>query len=104
MIIIAGVPRSGKSILSKYLHQQLKYNYLPFDILVSTFGKLFPETGITHFEKAHIVSKKVAPLLFELIKHLDYEDEMMIIDLYQLFPKDLVKYGLDAKHKVVYLQ
>jgi len=92
MIIIAGVPKSGKSTVSKQLQKRLNMSYLPCDSLISTLGKLHPQLGITHFEKASVVSKKVAPFLAELIKHIEYEKEAIILDVYQLFPHDLGRY------------
>lgn len=102
MIIIAGVPRSGKSTVSKQLQKRLNMSYLPCDSLISTLGKLHPQLGITHFEKAGVVSKKVASFLAELIKHIEYEEEAMILDVYQLFPYDLGRYELNRQHKVAF--
>ncbi len=63
-IIIAGVPRSGKSTIAKRAANLLNINYFPFDSLVSTImGNLYPEQGITHYEDSQLVSKRVMPVI-----------------------------------------
>lgn len=96
IVILAGVPRSGKSTISKIIFEKYNYSYIPFDSFVSTFNKLYPELGITHYDDYKIVSKKIAPFVKELINYLIYEDISVVIDIYQLTPDDVKKYELDG--------
>jgi|GEM_PF-2062027 len=89
-IIIAGVPRSGKSTLSKQLSKDGNYSYIPFDAIVSTSQNLYPDLGISHFEDSKEVSKKTAPFIAEFLKHLVFESISAVIDVYQLYPIDIV--------------
>ena len=102
VIILAGIPRSGKSTVGKKISGKHKYSYLPFDSFVSTFNKIYPELGITHYDDYKVVSKKIAPFLKELINHLNYEELSMVIDIYQLTPDDVKKNELDKVSKIVF--
>jgi broad-specificity NMP kinase len=102
IIIIAGIPRSGKSTVAKTISEAHNYSYIPFDSFVSTFNKLYPNLGITHYDNYKVVSKRVAPFLKELIKHINYEDISVVIDIYQLTPDDVRKYELDKISKIIY--
>jgi len=102
IVIIAGIPRSGKSTVAKNISEVHNYSYIPFDSLVSTFNKLYPDLGITHYDDYKVVSKKVAPFIKELIKHINYEEISVVIDIYQLNPDDVREYKLDRISKIIY--
>jgi adenylate kinase family enzyme len=90
--IIGGVPRSGKSILSKRLCSTLAMAYFPLDSLVSTFGRVFPELGISHTSEDHIaVCDQLWPFVCEWITHLVYEDLSFLFDGYHLQPTNIRK-------------
>jgi adenylate kinase family enzyme len=91
--IIGGVPRSGKSILSKRLCSELNITYFPLDSLVSTFGRVFPQLGITHTSASdHLaVCSRLWPFIREWITHLVYEDLSFLIDGYHLQPTNIRK-------------
>ena len=84
-LIIAGVPRSGKSTLSR-------------------FERCFPETGIdtglsvnknkSSMEILHIISGKIGPFLRAMTDPEEYDRKNgpMVIDMYQLLPEDYAKY------------
>ena len=101
-VIIVGASRSGKSTVAKKVAEMSKMSYIPFDSIVSTIENLYPEIGIKHLDDNSIMSKKIASLLQELIAHLEYENINYVIDLYQIYPKDLVKIIDPTKHLVVY--
>lgn len=67
-ILIAGVPRSGKSTIARLIAHELGMSYFPVDALVSSLGTLYPELGITH---------------------LTYERTATVLDAYQCFRRDL---------------
>lgn len=98
-ILIAGVPRSGKSTVAKSLDKRLGGSYIPFDSIVSTMGNLFPEHGIMHTNESKAVSQKIAVFLNEFLKHLNYERISYIIDVYPLFPEDLT--AMNCRNVVV---
>ena len=91
-IIIGGVPRSGKSILSKQLCSQLNMAYFPLDSLVSTFDRVFPQLGIAHTSASDhfAVCNRLWPFVSEWITHLVYEDLSFLIDGYHLQPENIV--------------
>lgn len=47
-IIIAGVPRAGKTTLCSYLANSLKYQHLAMDSIVMGLESAFPKTGVIH--------------------------------------------------------
>lgn len=103
-VIIAGVPRSGKSLLAHRLRERLHYSHFPLDAIVSTFGKVFPEHGISHYEKDHVkMCNSFKPFLFELLRHLEYEDINFIADTYHIKPADLPDFPSLKKYKIIFL-
>lgn len=102
-IIIAGVSRAGKSTLAKKIAKEYQMTYIPFDSIVSTLENLYPEIGIAHMDENIQMSKRIAVLLEEFVKHLEYEGINYVIDLYQVFPDDLKAVGIMDSHIVIYL-
>ncbi len=89
-IIIGGVPRSGKTTLAKRLKEKFGYSIVSGDALVSSFGKVFPEHGITHFHENHAAACiAFRPFIFELLHHLEYEGVPFALDLYHVLPQDV---------------
>ncbi|MFH0803162.1 MAG: hypothetical protein V2A78_12370 [bacterium] len=103
-VLIAGVSRSGKSLLAHRLSERLHYSHFPLDAIVSTFGKVFPEHGISHYEKDQVkMCNSFKPFLFELLRHLEYEDINFIADTYHIKPADFLDFPSLKKYKVVFL-
>lgn len=48
-MIIAGVPRAGKSTISHLLSRQYGYQYISMDSIIAGFEKCFPETGVNAY-------------------------------------------------------
>ncbi len=89
-ILVAGVPRSGKSTLARMIARELGMSYFPVDALVSSLGTLHPELGLTHLtSNPSEVSRILSPMLVELHSHLSYERAATVLDAYQCFPLDL---------------
>lgn len=89
-IIIAGAPRSGKTALAKRMSAELGFSLFPADAIVSTFDKVFPEHGISHFEDDHgKACEAFRGFLRELLHHLEYEDFPFIVDGYHVMPHSL---------------
>ena len=48
-IIIAGVPRAGKSTISRQLANRYGYQHISMDSIIAGFEKCFPETGVNTY-------------------------------------------------------
>ncbi len=107
-LIIAGVPRSGKSTLARRIAGKLGWQHISMDAIIAGFEQCFPETGIdtgksvnkdrSPLEVLRIISGKIAPFLRAMTSPEEYDNENgpMVIDMYQLLPEDYVKF-LDPK-------
>ena len=93
--ILTGIPRSGKSLASKKAAKESNISYIPFDSIVSTMHDLYPDLKVSHYLESQEVSKKVAPFIKSFIKHLKYEQINFIIDIYQIFPIDVIQNKID---------
>ena len=82
-IIIAGVPRAGKSTISHLLAKQYGYQHVSMDSIIAGFEECFPETGVN-----------------------TYADEFepgMVLDMYQLLPEDYMKHIHGANCEIAWL-
>jgi hypothetical protein len=103
-LIIAGVPRSGKSILSRRLSRALGASHIPIDSLVSSFQEVHPEIGISHsLERHEEICERFRPFLAAYFRHLEYEAIPLIIDVWQLRPGDAVAIAPKSKYEILYL-
>lgn len=103
-LIIAGVPRSGKSTLSRRIAREMGWQHVCMDAVIAGFEQCFPETGIDtgisvnkdkpSMEILHIISGKIGPFLRAMTspEEYDHKNGPMVIDMYQLLPEDYVKY------------
>ncbi len=103
-LIIAGVPRSGKSTLSRRVAKALGWQHVSMDAIIAGFERCFPETGIdtglsvnknkSSMEILHIISGKISPFLRAMTDPEEYDRKNgpMVIDMYQLLPEDYAKY------------
>lgn len=114
-LIIAGVPRSGKSTLSRRVAKALGWQHVCMDAIIAGFERCFPETGIdtglsvnkdkSSMEILHIISGRIAPFLRAMTdpEEYDHQNGPMVIDMYQLLPEDYVKYLDPEVCNVLYL-
>ena len=103
-LIIAGVPRSGKSTLSRRVAKALGWQHVSMDAIIAGFERCFSETGIdtglsvnknkSSMEILHIISGKIGPFLRAMTDPEEYDRKNgpMVIDMYQLLPEDYAKY------------
>ncbi len=99
-IIIAGVPRAGKSTVSQEISKRYGYQHISMDSVIAGIEKTFPETGIDSdanvppMDNLFYISEKIAPFIRAMMDSGEYEelDYGMVIDVCQLLPKDYVKY------------
>lgn len=102
-MIIAGVPRSGKSTLSQKISKDFGYQHISMDSVIAGIEKIFPETGINSEADAELwkniqyISSKMALFIRAMIDSGEYDecDYGMVIDIFQLLPKHYVQY-IDA--------
>ena len=109
-IIIAGVPRAGKSTISNLLSKRFGYQHISMDSIIAGFEKCFPETGVSTYqglssmETLHVISGKMAPFVRAMLESGEYDEHEpgMVLDMYQILPKDYDKYIRGANCEIVY--
>ena len=99
-IIIAGVPRAGKSTISKRIAKEKGYQHISMDSILAGIEKVFPETKV-HTDSLEdvmnnfsFISSKVAPFIRAMMDSGEYDecDYGVVIDVFQLLPQDYVTY------------
>lgn len=107
-IIIAGVPRTGKTTFSSLVAKTGKYQHLCMDTIISAFEKEFPDTGITTYTEnpdtmVIEVSNKIVKFVNDIISSNNYDkcDYKLIIDILELTPHDYFYY-IDKKFADIY--
>ena len=109
-IIIAGVPRAGKSTISHRLAKQYGYQHISMDSIIAGFEKCFPETGVNTYsglssvDTLHLISGKMAPFIRAMLDSGEYDEfePGMVLDMYQLLPEDYMKYIHGANCEIFY--
>jgi len=114
-IIIAGVPRAGKSTMAHLLSRKYGYKHVSMDAIVAGFEKIFPELGIAWFpskaagipplDVLRNVSGKIALFIAAMLDSGEYDEfePGMVVDVYQLFPEDYVKHLTGKNCEIMYL-
>jgi hypothetical protein len=98
-IIIAGVPRAGKTTLSHMLSKH-GFQHISMDAVIAGFEKCFPDLGINTYQNLSsldtltVISRKIAPFIGAMLESNQYEKfgRGMVIDIYQLLPEDFNAY------------
>ena len=109
-IIIAGVPRVGKSTVSHLLSKRYGYQHISMDSIIAGFEKCFPETGVNTYqglsslETLRVISSKMAPFVRAMLDSGEYDEfePGMVLDMYQLLPEDYDKYIRGANCEIAY--
>ena len=109
-IIIAGVPRAGKSTISQLLSKRFGFQHISMDTIIAGFEKCFPETGVNTYcglsslDTLKLISGKMAPFVRAMIdsKKYDESEPGMVFDMYQLLPQDYEKYLRGANCEIFY--
>lgn len=114
-LIIAGVPRAGKSTLSRQIAREFGWQHVSMDAIIAGFERCFPETGVDtginvnrgkpSLEILRIISGKMGPFLRAMTDPEEYDEKNgpMIIDMYQLLPEDYVNYINPDICEIIYL-
>ncbi len=109
-LIIAGVPRAGKSTVSRLLSRRYGYQHISMDSIIAGFEKCFPETGVNTYqglsslETLYVISGKMAPFVRAMLDCGEYDKLApgMVLDMYQLLPEDYDKYIRGANCEIAY--
>ena len=110
-IILAGVPRAGKSTLAHHIAKQYGYAHISMDALIAGFEKCLPETGVNTYQglssldTLRVISGKMAPFLRAMLDFGGYDKSGpgMVVDMYQLLPEDYVRHVRGADCAAVFL-
>ncbi len=108
-IIVAGVPRAGKSTVSAMIAKRFGYQHISMDSIIAGFEACFPDTGVNTYQglssldTLKLISRKMAPFLRAMMDSGEYDEQEygMVIDMYQLLPEDYVNY-IDPQKCAVY--
>ena len=109
-LIIAGVPRAGKSTVSRLLSRQYGYQHISMDSIIAGFEWCFPETGVNTYqglsslETLRVISGKMAPFVRAMLDSGEYDEfePGMVLDMYQLLPGDYDRYIRGANCEIAY--
>lgn len=110
-VIIAGVPRSGKSTISQKISAHLGYQHISMDSVIAGFESVFPETGIQTdadtdlWENIQYISAKMALFIRAMIDSGEYDecDYGMVIDIFQLLPQHYIQHIDSSVCEIYYL-
>ena len=97
MIIICGLPGTGKTTICKKIEQELNYKYISdWDIFYQNNIK------IDELKNKFEISKKYSNIIFDYMKN--HQNENLIIDLeYSISPNDFVINKFSKYAKIIYL-
>jgi len=111
-VIIAGVPRAGKSTMSNMLSHKAGYQHISMDAIIGGIENVFPELGIQWWpcdsddiKILRIASEKAALIVKSMLETEEYDEFQsgMVIDVVQILPEHFVKYLSDKNCDIVYL-
>ena len=109
-IIIAGVPRAGKSTVSQMIAKRMGFQHISMDSVIAGIEKVFPETKIDTGaiidaqKNLEFISSKIAPFIKAMMNSGEYDelDYGVVIDVFQLLPKDFVNFIGNEKCDIYY--
>jgi hypothetical protein len=109
-IIIAGVPRAGKSTVSHMLSRKFGYQHISMDSIIAGFERVFPELGINTYvdmpseDILRNISGKIAPFIRAMLDSAEYDEfePGMVLDIYQLLPDDYMNHLCGANCEIYY--
>lgn len=99
-IIIAGVPRSGKSTICQRISHSFGYQHISMDTIIAGIESVFPETGINSDadtepqENIQYISSRMALFIRAMMDSGEYDecDYGAVIDIFQLLPQHYIQY------------
>lgn len=108
-IIIAGVPRSGKSTLSAIIAKKLGYQHICFDTINYALEQNMINPKINtedeSLENTKYISSIISKFINSIINSGEYDEQEygVVIDVCQLMPEDYIKNILNEKCDIYYL-
>ena len=110
-LIVAGVPRAGKSTISRLLSGRYGYQHISMDTIIAGFERCFPETGVNTYQglssmdTLRVISGKMAPFVRAMLDSAGTcgSEPGMVLDMYQLLPEDYDRHIRGANCEIVYL-
>ena len=98
-IILAGVPRAGKSTVCNIISKKYGFLHISMDSIIAGFERCFPELGINTYADMPLmdilfnVSRKIAPFINAMMESGEYDEfgNGAVFDVYQLLPDDYIK-------------
>lgn len=102
-LVIAGVPRSGKSGLSRIFARMQSYSHFPADSIVSSLADVYPELGIGRGEDHETICRRFRPFLEQMVNHQSYEQIRFVLDIYHLLPDDAAEIFPKERFVVTFL-
>lgn len=95
-IIIAGAPRAGKSTIAQRIALSFGYQHLSMDAVLAGIERVFPgfDTNAETQSNVELISEKIAPFIRAMMDSGEYDECSygMVIDVFQLLPKDFIQY------------
>ena len=114
-LIIAGVPRAGKSTMSNMLSRKFGYQHVSMDAIIAGIETVFPELGINWWWSSNSeeserlntfrnTSEKVALFIKAMLESKEYDEfePGMVADVFQLLPEHYIKYLNDKNCEIAY--
>lgn len=110
-IIIAGVPRAGKSTMSNILSRKFGYQHISMDAIIGGVETVFPELGIKWWpcesfdiDILRIASEKVTLFIKAMLESEEYDEFKpgMVVDVVQILPEHYVEYLYGKNCEIVY--
>ena len=102
--LIGGMPRSGKSELTKMIQEQLNCSVFGTDDLVELFDVITPEYGLLKNSSLNIKLSKIRPIIIHLLERFKYHNKNLIIEGWLIRPEDIDSYlKIDPNLKVVFV-
>lgn len=109
-IIIAGVPRAGKSTISHQLSKRYGFQHVSMDAIIAGFENCFPETGVSTYaglssmDTLRVISSKMAVFVQAMLNSGEYDEfePGMVLDMYQLLPEDYMEHIHGANCEIFY--
>ena len=109
-LIVAGVPRAGKSTVAHLLASRYGYQHISMDSVIAGFEKCFPETGVSTYQglssmdTLRVISGKMVPFVRAMLDSAEYDEfePGMVLDMYQLLPEDYDRFIRGANCDIVY--